>query len=174
MSRAFIKRLLNFLIPPRLALTLPPLEGPRASDDQSKLKASMMKDYCGVKKSSVWEPVGRPAHSYCRSPFSLAKCRYDGPDLGKGSIDDIFSPRNGLLLHKHIESALDKGYLAIVPDVDIAPQYHSMPEMDQAARRDRLKEWERVSLKSSRQWFWIQSHKRCERRPSPSPTQSRP
>lgn len=67
--------------------------------------------------------------------------------FGKGSIDDIFSPRNGLLLHKHIESALDKGYFAIVPDVDIDPQDPSMPEMDQAARRDRLKEWERMSPK---------------------------
>jgi hypothetical protein len=34
--------------------------------------------------------------------------------FGKGSIDDIFSPCNGLLLHKH---ALEKGYLA-----DIDPQ----------------------------------------------------
>ncbi|KAF4458750.1 hypothetical protein FALBO_14504 [Fusarium albosuccineum] len=41
--------------------------------------------------------------------------------FGKGSVDEIFSPLNGLFLHVKVEAALDKGLIAIVPDVDLEP-----------------------------------------------------
>ena len=45
-----------------------------------------------------------------------------GYNFGPASINDLFSPCNGLFLEKDIEKALDRGLIAIVPHVNLDPR----------------------------------------------------
>ena len=54
--------------------------------------------------------------------------------FGEGSQSELFSAVNGLFLHKEIEAALDKGVIAIVPDVDLE-RYESLEPSDDKQNR---------------------------------------
>lgn len=66
--------------------------------------------------------------------------------FGHGSIDELSSPQNGLFLHLHIESALEKGIIAIIPDIDIDTSTHPV------LRKERLVAWESRKVKDYKVW----------------------
>jgi HNH endonuclease len=126
-------------------------QGRRPTKNQSKMRSSMLRDYCNGNKAGAWEPVFgmwmdvrlvTAAHLFpWRSADTMDQI------FGEGAVNEMFSSLNGLFLDPAVESALDKGYLVIVPDQDIEPQEPSSPEIDQEARHQRLKEWERSNPK---------------------------
>ncbi|KAJ4013723.1 hypothetical protein NW766_005962 [Fusarium irregulare] len=67
--------------------------------------------------------------------------------FGRGPSTDLFSPRNGLSLCAKIEILLDKGIIAIVPDVEDEPADPEHPLNDQAKRRAILKAWEQEKVR---------------------------
>jgi len=64
-------------------------------------------------------PSRRLANFYCSRLRDRKEAAhlYTSTDIifGAGSSNELFSWRNGLILHKIIEAALDKGVIAIVP-----------------------------------------------------------
>lgn len=126
-------------------------QGRRPTEDQSKMRSSMMRDYCNGNIASAWESVlGMWVNARFVTAAHLFPWRSaDTMDqiFGEGAVNEIFSSYNGLFLDPEIESALDKGYLVIIPDQDIEPQDPSFPKIDQEARHQRLKEWERSNPK---------------------------
>lgn len=67
--------------------------------------------------------------------------------FGKGASSEIFSAVNGLFLDTEIEDALNKGLIAIVPDVDLEPRNPQLPQDDQDERQQRIREWESQPIK---------------------------
>ena len=67
--------------------------------------------------------------------------------FGNGSSAEVFSPCNGLFLHQTIEHALDKGWLAIVPNVYLELINPVQPMDDLVERQERIKSWERQHIK---------------------------
>jgi hypothetical protein len=126
-------------------------QGRRTTDNQSKMRSSMVKDYCNGKKTSVWEPVlgmwVHPQLTVAAHLFPWHSADMMDQIFGQGAVEEVFSSLNGLFLCREIESALEKGYIAITPDQDLEPEDLSPPEADREARRQRLKEWERSSPK---------------------------
>ncbi|KAH7198807.1 uncharacterized protein B0J16DRAFT_315103 [Fusarium flagelliforme] len=92
----------------------------------------------------------RPLERRCTSAQStpgevLAMDRqapYKKEIFGEKSSRELFSPRNTLLLSQRVEEALDKGYIAIVPDVELDLAEPECPHNDQDERRAHLRERE--------------------------------
>lgn len=126
-------------------------KGRRDTNDQSKIRALMITEYCPGRPATVWEPVlgtwisaGEVTAAHL---FPWRSADMMDTIFGQGSRNDLFTSANGLLLHNSIEQAFDKGYLVIVPDRDIEPKEPLRPWKDQEARRQRLKEWEATNPK---------------------------
>ncbi|OBS25845.1 hypothetical protein FPOA_06380 [Fusarium poae] len=90
--------------------------------------SKMLDEYCPghINQDLRWDPIlGRwdrviitqPAQLFPRSEEAFMNAIF----TGKGEVDEIYSPKNGLFTHTDIKEALDKGYIAIVPDIDLQP-----------------------------------------------------
>ncbi|KAM0368860.1 hypothetical protein ACHAPK_006522 [Fusarium culmorum] len=114
---------------------------------QSNMAAEMERVYCPDHpkdwESYRWDPVlhdwldrriANAAHLFPRSQGAFLDDIF-----GRGSTDDLFSPCNGLFLHHEIEAALENGYIAIVPDLDLEPADPKFPLDDNDDRQDRVK-----------------------------------
>ncbi|KAI2609236.1 hypothetical protein GGR54DRAFT_651821 [Hypoxylon sp. NC1633] len=80
-------------------------------------------EYCpGDQSRARWDPVlacwlhSTTCHAAHLYPW--AQVHFMDDTFGKGSSEENFAPCNGLFLDVGIEKALDKGWLAIVPDVN--------------------------------------------------------
>ncbi|QPC71898.1 hypothetical protein HYE68_002650 [Fusarium pseudograminearum] len=126
---------------------------------QSNMAAEMKRVYCpdppeeGMEKHR-WDPV---LHRWVYSDIIHASHLYPWSQgafmddiFGRGSSDDLFSPCNGLFLHQEIEAALENGYIAIVPDLDLEPADPKFSLNDKDDRQDRVKEWEKQNPKNYR------------------------
>ena len=106
----------------------------RPTKDQSKMRSLMVRDYSNINIASVWEPVlgkwVKARHATATHLFPWRSAETMDQIFGEGAIKEIFSSYNGLFLDPEIESALDKGYLVIIPDQEIEPQDPSRPEID--------------------------------------------
>jgi hypothetical protein len=70
-----------------------------------------------------------------------------GRDLRTGASDEISSPLNGLFLMPFIESAIDNGYIAIVPSIELEPRDKKLPLADVIERNERTRAWDQSKLK---------------------------
>lgn len=137
----------------KVGLDLPAGVGRRDSSLQSNFVASMIKAYCPDPPAidHRWEPVLQKwmdddcVHAAHLFPYRQSPCMDE--IFGKGASEELFAPENGLFLHKHIENALNKGLLAIVPDLDLDPADPQFPLNDQQERQNRVKEWENWPVK---------------------------
>ncbi|KAF4419181.1 hypothetical protein FACUT_11561 [Fusarium acutatum] len=79
--------------------------------------------------------------------------------FGAGAREELFAPENGLFLHVTIEKALEKGKIAIVPDIDMEPANPMMPNEDLRERQDRMKHWEQQEIKDYKVIVILKNHK---------------
>ncbi|KAK1505468.1 hypothetical protein CABS01_00936 [Colletotrichum abscissum] len=144
--------------------------GSRRSTDQQKFKKKMLNAYCPKSlrpsRDSVWEPV---LHKWVETPLCKAAHLYPWSQLhsmdlifGSEGPRDIFSPKNGLILHTKIEWALDHGVIAIVPDVDLDPKNPDFPLEDQEEREERLRNWENGNVKDYKVIVVDKDHERAK------------
>jgi HNH endonuclease len=127
--------------------------GSRTTEDQSEFVKRMMEVYCpGAVSKARWDPVLQCwQHSrLCKAAHLYPWSQVDFMDsiFGQGSREEIFLPCNGLFLHEDVEKALERGWLAIVPDVDIEPSDPLRPLDDLFERTERLKSWEKQAVKN--------------------------
>ena len=95
--------------------------------------------------------------------FPYRQAPYKKEIFGEKSSRELFSPRNTLLLSQRVEEALDKGYIAIVPDVELDLAEPECPHNDQDERRAHLREREQhrvrefkvIVLDRERKWDFI-------------------
>jgi hypothetical protein len=125
-------------------------KGRRDTSPQSNMRKEMRQKYCGGNGGAVWEPAlycwGDLFHAAHLFPW----CCADTMDtiFGEGSQSELFSAVNGLFLHHRIEDALEKGVIAIVPDVDLEPQEILIPSQDTEERQQRVRDWEQQEPKN--------------------------
>ncbi|UZP40130.1 hypothetical protein NXS19_007946 [Fusarium pseudograminearum] len=125
---------------------------------QSNMAAEMKRVYCPSHPEDLegyrWDPIlhgwldscfVRTAHLF---PWSQGAFMDD--IFGRGSSDDLFSPCNGLFLHYRIEAALENGYIAIVPDLELEPADPMFSFNDKDDQQDRVKKWETQNPKNYR------------------------
>ncbi|KAI7759891.1 hypothetical protein LZL87_010313 [Fusarium oxysporum] len=133
---------------------LPGGMGERDNSLQGEMAELMYDVYCPDRPapSYRWDPVigeyfdskaARAAHL-----FPWRQSAYMNDIFSKGSYDELFRPENGLFLHWRVEDALDKGRIAIVPDVDLDPADPLLPMNDQQEIQDRVKAWENEKVKN--------------------------
>ncbi|KAF4976145.1 hypothetical protein FZEAL_7164 [Fusarium zealandicum] len=143
----------RLFITSKVGLDLPGRAGPRDSSAQANMAQAMDEAYCPVPifDGYRWDPVlhiwyeSEVIHAAHLFPWRQSQSMDD--IFGKGSVSEIFSPLNGLFLHKTVEAALDKGLIAIVPDVDLEPAGPDLPELDRQEHSDRCREWESRVIK---------------------------
>lgn len=123
-------------------------------DSQNKFRREMVKVYNAELPNSkggrLWEPIlGEYMHFKDVNAAHLYpwKSRRHMKSIF-GSDDDLFSPRNGLLLYKPIEKALELGYITIVPCIHIDGEIGSHPVLD----KDMLRRWEQADTKEFMVW----------------------
>jgi hypothetical protein len=121
-------------------------KGRRDTGPQSSMRNDMEVRYNAVQTGVIWEPVLHfwvDKYSVNAAHLFPWRCA-DSMDaiFGEGSQSELFSAVNGLFLHKEIEAALDKGVIAIVPDVDLEPDESLEPSEDKQNRQQRLRDWE--------------------------------
>ncbi|CEI63217.1 unnamed protein product [Fusarium venenatum] len=113
----------------------------------------MVEKYCPkyFKEDFRWDPilgqwgyevVTKPAHLF---PWSEKVFMNEIFGAEKGEINEVFTPHNGLFTNPKIKEALDKGYIAIVPDIDLEPIDHWQPFNN--AECGKAKAWEDRSVK---------------------------
>lgn len=110
----------------------------------------MIQAYCpGYEDSRRWDPVLHEwfsKHSAHVAPlFPYGQQNSMDAISGKGSIDEIFTPLNGLFLHTNVEKALDNGWIAIVPDVNLTRSDCEDKQQgagERLARHNDIKEWQ--------------------------------
>ncbi|KAK3349160.1 hypothetical protein B0T25DRAFT_569812 [Lasiosphaeria hispida] len=106
----------------------------------------MKQVYC-PDHNAIWEPVlgvwlvGELVVAANLFPWQSADMMK--PIFGAEARDELFSPANGIFLHHAIERAFDRGFLVIVPDIEIEPRNPLAPWEDQEERRNAEREWER-------------------------------
>lgn len=146
----------NLFATSKLGFNLEGGVGRRDTSHQSNFAQEMVKAYCpdtsnSQPKNHRWDPVLRRwGHSeliHAAHLFPWAQKDFMNDIFGDGAIEEIFKPCNGLFLHVDLEKALDKGHIAIVPDVELEPRNPHSPQDDQAERQDRIREWESKSVK---------------------------
>lgn len=127
--------------------------GPRDTSDQSNFKKALINTYstCSVRIAEVglWEPVVGDWYETLQGAhlFPYAQGQFMDDIFGKGAHEELFSPKNGLLLHRNVKHALEKGFAMIVPDVDLEPADPDFPLRDKQERDNRLKAWKRAKTK---------------------------
>ncbi|KAF4333440.1 hypothetical protein FBEOM_12755 [Fusarium beomiforme] len=126
--------------------------GKRDSTDQGNFKKRLIKFYSPNPPALnyKWDPV---VHAWFTAEvigahlFPYKQGMFMDDIFGKGASDELFRPENGLLLHTEIKYALDKGWVAIVPDIELEPADPDLPANDQEARCERVKAWEKQEIK---------------------------
>ncbi|CEI68060.1 hypothetical protein FVEN_g7671 [Fusarium venenatum] len=127
--------------------------GPRDTSDQSNFKQALIDAYIPRRKRPIrkvlWDPVIgdwfqtlQGAHLF---PYSQGIFMDD--IFGKGSQKELFSYKNGLLLHEDIKKALENGFVAIVPDIDLEPASPRLPLNDKEERDQRIRAWQKAKPK---------------------------
>ncbi|KAH8680730.1 hypothetical protein BX600DRAFT_504485 [Xylariales sp. PMI_506] len=110
-----------------------------------------------------WDPVhGVELNSYsCTAAHLYPWSQVDSMEenFGKGARDEIFSPKNGIFLHKAIEKAMDMGLITIVPDMELEPENPASPWEDHPQRQNRLREWEAKHIKEYKVIVLDQNHR---------------
>lgn len=122
-------------------------------ESQNIFRREMVKVYNAEqpgKKGRIWEPIlGEYIHFKDVNAAHLYpwKSRRHMKSIFS-SDDDLFSPRNGLLLYKPIEKALELGYITIVPCIPIDGEIGSHPVLD----NELLRRWEQAETKEFMVW----------------------
>ncbi|RSL44685.1 hypothetical protein CEP54_014592 [Fusarium duplospermum] len=134
----------------RVGLDLPVGKGKRHGRDQTRMRKALETGY-GASDGLHWCPVvqewGSDKVVIAAHLFPWKQVDSMDDIFGQGASEEIFSPCNGLFLHTDIESALDKGFIAFVPDIDLEPANIGNPFQDQQERNDRLRAWETGPVK---------------------------
>lgn len=127
--------------------------GARDTSDQSNFKKALIDTYNPLSvrnvKRCLWEPVIGNWYESLQGAhlFPYAQGLFMDDIFGKGAREELFSPKNGLLLHRNVKHALEKGFAMIVPDVDLEPADPDFPLGDKQERDNRLKAWKRAKTK---------------------------
>ncbi|OBS29628.1 hypothetical protein FPOA_03567 [Fusarium poae] len=127
--------------------------GPRDISDQSNFKQELIRAYSPQRKSfertKLWEPVIGQWYDSLRGAhlFPYSQGIFMDDIFGKGSREELFSYKNGLLLHEEIEKALANGSVAIVPDIDLEPTNPELPLDDKEERDQRILAWQKSKPK---------------------------
>lgn len=141
--------------------------GRRDSSEQSNFIADMMEKYRPnpPARDYRWDPVLErwmngiiicAAHLFpYRQSLSMEEI------FGEGSKAGVFTAEN---IHRDIEDALNKGLLAIIPDLDLGPADPRFLLDDQQERQDRVKQWENQEIKE----YKLSSSRRTTNEPIPS------
>ncbi|XXG99566.1 hypothetical protein Hte_005905 [Hypoxylon texense] len=128
----------------------------RKKDEQSEMRAEMKEKYHETGElqnlpDHIWDPVcGNWFRSSMMHAAHLYPCKSaEHMDLifGENSREDLMTAANGLFLCPDIEKALDQGYVAIVPDVELEPEAGLDLEADTTRRRELVKNWENTNPK---------------------------
>ncbi|UPL00075.1 hypothetical protein LCI18_011009 [Fusarium solani-melongenae] len=145
-SESWLRHFMTF----RVGLDLPLSKGKRSKSHQHNMGKALSAVY-GSSKRRRWCPVMRQwgSSKVVKAAHLFPWKQVDSMDeiFGQGASEEIFSPCNGLFLHVDIESALDKGLIAFVPDVDLEPADIDKPFQDQQERNNRLRAWETGPVK---------------------------
>ncbi len=126
--------------------------GRREPSEQSTMVQRMKEEYCpDAADGSLWDPIiGRwelKGRLHAAHLYAWRQVESMDAIFGLGAKEDIFSPLNGLFLSEEVEKALDRGLLAIVPDVDFDPKDSSLPQADLPERNELLRAWEEAPVK---------------------------
>ncbi|KAG8677763.1 hypothetical protein FPOAC2_03903 [Fusarium poae] len=127
--------------------------GPRDTSDQSNFKKALIHAYSPRRKTAVrkrlWEPVIGNWFQTLQGAhlFPCSQGIFMDDIFGKGSRKELFSYKNGLLLHEEIEKALANGSVAIVPDIDLEPANPELPLDDKEERDQRILAWQKSNPK---------------------------
>ncbi|KAJ5491674.1 hypothetical protein N7539_003241 [Penicillium diatomitis] len=104
--------------------------GPRNSAEQRQFRADLIKAHGAKVGKELWCPIlGQffphdeivAGHLF---PYGHSKANMDGI-FGKDASLDMFSARNGILLHENIEAVFDIGKLALIPHIPGKPDWTS-------------------------------------------------
>jgi len=133
-------------------------DGRQETSDQSMIRTLMKQAYCpdpdDDNKAGIWEPVlgqwvdnevATAAHLFPWQSADLMDSIF-GPE----PRDELFSAANGIFLHTKIEQALDRGFLAIVPDIGVDPKDPLAPWEDKEERHKALRKWETSQVREYR------------------------
>lgn len=113
--------------------------GPRSSTMQTAFRRTLIQDHRakepGEKGSNLWCPI---VGQYLESRYVIAAHIFPyrmGEDVmtsvfGEGLANEMFSARNGLLLHEFVEHTFDKFLIAIVPAAENDPKAWKLRVMD--------------------------------------------
>ncbi|KAG8673663.1 hypothetical protein FPOAC2_07119 [Fusarium poae] len=132
---------------------MPRGQGQRNNSAQSNMCTAMWNVYCPDAKSTKmrWDPIrhkwGDSENTNAAHLFPWSQSAFMDEIFGNGAAKELFSPRNGIFLHKFVEQALDKGLIVIVPDIDLNPTEPDLPLNDETIRQKRSKEWEEMTPK---------------------------
>ncbi|KAF5981983.1 hypothetical protein FBULB1_4485 [Fusarium bulbicola] len=139
--------------------------GARDGRDQKKFKKALIKAFCPTDAGLnwAWDPVMADWASDLIGAhlFPFAQGMFMDDIFGKGSIDELFAPVNGLLLTKKIKEALAMGVVAIVPDIELEPADPKLPLNDQKERCKRVKAWEKQEVKEYKLIVLNKTHPRA-------------
>ncbi|KAI6082630.1 hypothetical protein F4821DRAFT_246736 [Hypoxylon rubiginosum] len=130
--------------------------GKRDSTAQSRMRTEMLEKYHDEEKrmempGHIWDPVcgswffSNSMHAAHLYPWKSVE--HMDAIFGEGAKAEIMTAVNGMFLFDKIEEALDRGYLAIVPDVRLEPDNELDPETDRLVRREYVKSWEKSDPK---------------------------
>ncbi|QUC21858.1 uncharacterized protein UV8b_06099 [Ustilaginoidea virens] len=120
---------------------------------RSRRVDDMAERYCGVGSTVPyrWDPVLNTwLHASSASAVALfPEAEGDMTDRVFGAAAEVDGARNGLFLHWRIERALDRGWIAIVPDVDARPDLRGpiVGGPGYAVQDQKLAAWGRQPLK---------------------------
>ncbi|KAM0229085.1 hypothetical protein ACHAPO_010240 [Fusarium lateritium] len=127
--------------------------GPRNTIDQSDFKQALIHAYSPRSKRHLvryrWDPVVGDLleEVQCAHLFPYSQGTFMDYVFGKGSQKEPLSYRNGLLLYVDIKIALENGFVAIVPDIDLEPANPSLPLNDKEERDQRIRTWQKSKKK---------------------------
>ncbi|XEV01737.1 hypothetical protein FSHL1_007024 [Fusarium sambucinum] len=131
----------------------------------------MVEKYCpkSFYQLDHWDPILQQWHGRWCSPPSHLFPRSEKAFMdeifvaAKGEINEVFTPHNGLFIALEIQEALDKGYIAIVPDIDLEPIEPWQPFNN--AEFEKVKAWEDKSLKDYKIIVIDKQHEEVKVRP---------
>ncbi|KAI2610544.1 hypothetical protein GGR54DRAFT_617386 [Hypoxylon sp. NC1633] len=118
----------------------------RNSSEQSNFRTSILDAYglrgTGARRDLVWDVIlGRWQPEGIMVASHLFSYRFTSATLtaifGGEVRDELFSPKNGLMLHEVFEDDFESGFFAIVPDLP----YEATTEERKAWRQSQVKEY---------------------------------
>jgi HNH endonuclease len=125
MKKKKLRVFLRMFTTSAMGLGLGPGVGHRPTTEQSNFRSDLIKVYDAKNNTladQLWCPVTGDWRDASTATASHIFSWKHGKDtmaalFGKASKDEMFSPRNGLILANQVEALFDRGFFVIVPDI---------------------------------------------------------